>query len=158
MSYPNGPKSLWQDQAREVIELGYPAVANQLQSLIKWLQDPNWPGATEISNFLVEIGKPTIPYIKEILNGNDYFWQYNILNSIVNRWPRNIVIELQDELMKLSRQTNSEGVDISSLYQLAKNNLGETDTINRIIKQRKGSYYSLLEEIAEIENFMKHRS
>lgn len=68
-------------------ELGYPAVEEILPQIMEWLQDSNWPVAKELNEFIISVGTPIAPYIKNILNGDDETWKYFILSSVVRNSP-----------------------------------------------------------------------
>lgn len=74
-------KDYWDGAAETVIRLGYPRVKSILPGLLEWIQDLNWPGSREIADFLLEIGDPMIPYVKDVLNqhSDDQEWVYWIL-------------------------------------------------------------------------------
>ena len=152
---PNGPKSSWLEQAKEIIAVGYPSVADKLPDLVAWLQDINWPGAREISDFLSSIGEPVIPHVKSVLQGNDRIWQYWVLWSVVNQWPHKLVAELEDDLLKLIWLTNVDEVDIAALRQLAKHHLGDSEDLKRAITRKRQSFEDLLGELDEIGQFMQ---
>ncbi|MBB6672885.1 DUF5071 domain-containing protein [Cohnella nanjingensis] len=45
-----------------------PSIVNSIiPKLVEWLQDINWPIATEIAEFLLKHPEETIPHIKEVL-------------------------------------------------------------------------------------------
>jgi hypothetical protein len=155
---PTGPKSTWVDQANNMAAQGYPAVADKLPDLVAWLQDTNWPGAREITEFLLKIGKPVIPHVKSVLQGKDRMWQYWVLYSLVDKWPRDYVAQLEDDLTKLIRQPDAEEVDIAALRQLAKHHLGDPDYVKRAIAHKQESYRDLLVELEEMEQFLRERN
>jgi len=52
-----GSKSRWQNEARVLVGLGYPRFREVIPSMLEWLQDLNWPGASEIFEALSSVPK-----------------------------------------------------------------------------------------------------
>jgi hypothetical protein len=151
---PQGPKSTWRDQALAIIARGYPAVAPQLPDLVRWLQDSNWPGTREVTDFLIALGEPVIPHVREVLRGTDRTWQYCILATLLDRWPRRLVAALEPELRMLIWLSDGEEVDLAALRQLAKHRLGEQEQVRRAIARKRQTYRALLEELTDIEHYL----
>ena len=61
-----------------VIRAGYPEVEPVLYDLLEWLQDMNWPIASELYPFLSTIGIPLAPSIRRVFQTDDYTWQRNV--------------------------------------------------------------------------------
>ncbi len=151
---PTGDKSLWESQANMIVALGYPAVADNLSELLYWLQDMNWPGSRTISEFLVSIGKPLVPHIAEILNGNDEDWIYWILIELVSKWDRETVVTLETVLMRYAQfPYHADDLDIIALRLLVKNKLGNLDTLKQQVKSKKQSVEYRIRELDEIERY-----
>lgn len=89
------------DKAEALIALGYPAVTPVLPELLECVQDRNWPIAQTLLPFLIGIGAPLVPYIRSILNNEDYWWQYNVLLGIVFYSPE-LAHVLRPELEQLA--------------------------------------------------------
>ena len=75
------------EKAKQVIALGYPAVAPILPQLLEWLHDYNWPVAKPLAPFLASIGTPLLPHIKYILDSDDLIWKYWMFSLIVAESP-----------------------------------------------------------------------
>lgn len=99
-------------------QLGYPIISPVLPELMKWLQDANWPVARPISDLLVEIGKPVVPLLQEVLKGDDAIWKYWCLELVVRRLPSDAISALHPELERLARcpgdSDRQEKVDVSA--------------------------------------------
>lgn len=149
---PTGDKSLWENKANMIVALGYPAVADNLPELLHWLQDMNWPGSRTISEFLVSIGTPLVPYILEILNGNDEDWIYWILIELVSKWDSGTVAPLEPALMRFAQfPYHADDLDLIALRLLAKNKLGNLDTLKQQVESKKQSMEYRIRELAEVE-------
>ncbi|MBU5445553.1 DUF5071 domain-containing protein [Paenibacillus sp. MSJ-34] len=94
--------------------------------LLMWLQDINWPIASEISDILLQFDKELFPYIREVLHSDDSLWKYSILIKIIDRMAPTDKFELKQDLEKLSNNPDlndkEEGIDeiskeiLQSLY------------------------------------------
>jgi len=63
-----------------------------IPELLKWLQDINWPISGEITKLLLTVPEESLPYVLEVLNGQDDVWKAWCL--------RYFVLELSIEFMK----------------------------------------------------------
>lgn len=150
------------ENAAEVLKrIGWPRIRNTIPQLLEWLQDINRPGSLIIANLFVSIGEPAIPHIKEILGGNDYTWQYWILEYIVEKWPEELVAKLKTDLMRLSHiwDIHENGVDIAAMRILVTHDF--LDPIDKLeilqeFDDKRRRYSSVLNDLNEIEKNMDH--
>lgn len=73
-----------------------------LPTLLEWIQDMNWPVALGCLEILHKFQSELVPYIKEILEGEDSEWKYNVVRSLLIRMPTNVLIQLESELTRLA--------------------------------------------------------
>jgi hypothetical protein len=103
------------DRAKAIISLGYPAVAPVLRDLLEWLQDGNWPLSHSIGDFLVSIGAPVVPLIREVFQGSDDIWKYWCIDRLVMRFAADDAEQLRPDLERLAfhptRQEKEQEVD-----------------------------------------------
>jgi hypothetical protein len=126
--------------------------------LLIWLQDINYPVARPISDYLLGRGEVVVPHVKAILRGtNDRVWQYEVIVSLVDRWPRELVAALQPELEWLAylNLLDAGEVDVRALRLLAQHNLGSRERNERALNQKRYSATAILGELSEIETFLK---
>lgn len=95
---PLGPKTTWDEQAQTFKTGCYPTENSLIPSLLRWLQDLNWPGAIVIADHLVQIGEPLLKYLPEVFASNDEDWIENVIFSIVEYWP----LELQEKVKEIA--------------------------------------------------------
>lgn len=57
------------------------------KQLLEWVKDQNWPVATILAPALANVGAPLVPGVREVLEGEDDTWKYNIIESVVARSP-----------------------------------------------------------------------
>ena len=62
-----------------LIAAGPEAAIPILDKLLLGLQDINWPIAGPLARFLVTVGEPLLPHIKNILLSGDDMWIYWVL-------------------------------------------------------------------------------
>jgi hypothetical protein len=92
------------DHAQAIVELGHPAVAPVLRDLLTWLQDGNWPISRPIGTFLVSIGEPMIPLIREVFQGNDTIWKYWCIDRLILEFPKELAEQFRPELERFAYQ------------------------------------------------------
>ncbi|MED4954716.1 DUF5071 domain-containing protein [Paenibacillus sp. FSL R5-0527] len=97
-----------------------------IPDLIEWLQDINWPVASELSKLLMPMEGELIPHIKEIVNSNDSLWKYCILSNLVRNFTTMNKVRLKDELMRLSNNPSNEDIE-EEIDNLAKEILNSMD-------------------------------
>jgi hypothetical protein len=124
--------------------LGYPRVKNVIPELLEMLQDCNWSAANHVDELLVSIGKPVIPFIKEIFNKvkNDDVWHYWILRRVVSNWPVELVIELKPELINLAKKGGLENENLEALWILSRNKILSKKNLINLIKGNREKYLS----------------
>jgi hypothetical protein len=98
------------DNAKLLINLGYPIIKPVLHKILEWMQDMNWPVADVFKPFLISIGKPLIPYLVKILNSDDYIWKYWILNDIVKNLKSEDLMNIQNIIKRIAETQNESEV------------------------------------------------
>ena len=88
--------------------LGYPAIASILPHLMTWLQDMIWPIAGPVAEFLIPIGRPLLPHIRHVLEGDNDLWKYWVLGYLVKHLESEVIAELHDDLVEISRHEDTE--------------------------------------------------
>jgi len=86
---PGYNKSYYNEAANLIIDLGYDVFKDNLEDLLTWLQDENWPAADKVIDFLSSIPqKELITAIKNVLriayDDKDDFWIYGIEHLLRN--------------------------------------------------------------------------
>ena len=76
-------------------------VIKNIDELLEWLQDMNWPVAPKIIERLKLIEEPLITPIQNILSGNDDIWKYWIISALLRQTTSNIVTSLKDDLNRI---------------------------------------------------------
>lgn len=90
------------ERVRAVIELGYPGVAPVLPDLLVWIQDANWPIARIVAGFLVSVGEPVFPLVREVFAGTDGVWKYWCVELFVRQLPRPLAETFRPDLRRLA--------------------------------------------------------
>ncbi|MBY0014090.1 MULTISPECIES: DUF5071 domain-containing protein [Paenibacillus] len=152
-------KSLWDNAADLLAEIGYPRIRPILYELLSWLQDMNWPGSIIISKLLVSVGEPLIPYIKRALKEGDSIWNYWILIYIVGLWDRGLIEMLSQELYELSSGFDHEGAHIESLRLLSREHILDETTLFHLIFLQKANEKNQenIEDLIEIEKMINSK-
>ncbi len=113
-------------RAEALAALGFPAITPILPEILQSVQDPNWPTAQILLPLLVGIGAPLAPYIREVLQKDDYGWQYTLLLRVVYYSPplaRELVPELRRLAEAVTEAQKAEELDVIAQEILAE--LGE---------------------------------
>lgn len=71
------------EKAQQLVELGWPAVQPVLPQILEWLQDLNWPVARVLQPFVVSIGAPLAPAMRDVLVGSDSSWKYSLVVGVL---------------------------------------------------------------------------
>ena len=138
--------------AKAILRIGYPRVKSVMAELLVWLQDMNWPGSYQIAELFVSIGKPAIPYVKEVLTSNDNVWKYWVMEYVISRWTKDLVDELKEELISLMRQSDIyEFTDIIAMRILGQNGFN----IRHAFNSKKYGSEEYIERLNEIEEIIK---
>jgi len=87
--------------------------------ILEWVQDINWPIASEICDLLIPLDTKIISGVRKILNTEDYDWIYNCLNYIVKFLSKDAILEIEEELMRIVLTPNNEEVEME-LPELSK--------------------------------------
>ena len=98
------------DQAslERIRALGYPAIDPILPHLMTWLQDMNWPIAGQVATLLISLGRPLLPHIHRVLEGDNDLWKYWVLGYLVKHLEPDVIAELRDDLIEISRHEDPE--------------------------------------------------
>ncbi|PPD43243.1 MAG: hypothetical protein CTY16_13790 [Methylobacter sp.] len=143
----------------ELFKLNPEMVEPHFGVLLEWLQDINWPIAQTIAEYLAQQGKALIPFVKEVLNGKDRVWQYNILVYIVDKWPVDIVTDIQGELENLAKcSILDDEVDLRALGILVNHNFGDSKVLRRQLDFKLSGIKGILQELLAIERIMNDRN
>lgn len=74
------PKEKGDDQnIRKLKKLSFEEIQPIIPNLLMWLQDINWPIATDVADVLEPFSDKLTPYLMEIFKTKDGMWKYWIL-------------------------------------------------------------------------------
>jgi len=154
----NNPKKDRLKEAKAIIAAGSQAASERLPELVKWLCDTNSPGYDEIARFLPSLGHNVVPHIKAVLEKTDDLgeWQSAILFTQVKHWPREWLVEIENELDDVTLYGSSNrDVDLDSLSIMIENHLGKRDSLKWLIARMKEHCFSRLKKLDELEQQMQ---
>ncbi|MCA1295415.1 DUF5071 domain-containing protein [Paenibacillus sp. alder61] len=69
---------------------------------MEWLQDINWPIAMDVSKLLLTVPVETIPFIRNVLAGDDDIWKEWCLRYIVKDLPTELRENLKEDLERIA--------------------------------------------------------
>jgi hypothetical protein len=89
------------DRAASLIALGYDRLLPIMPRILEWLQDINWPVARVIQPFLVDIGAPLAPYVRDVLFTDDELWKFFVLDHVV-ACSSELAYALREDLLRMA--------------------------------------------------------
>jgi hypothetical protein len=123
-----------------------------ISELLEGIQDMNWPNAERIVEILKPISKQSLPYVKLVLNSDDTVWKYWVLNQLVCNWPKDLVMEIESDLIDMSIKFDvEEELDLTALRILLEIGLYNREEL-RILLESKLKFIS-----KELEIFSKEQ-
>ena len=88
---------------------GYPVIEPILGDLLTWMQDMNWPVASEIESVLQPVGAPLSPHVLKVLQGSDDVWKYWVLTRLAVNFDREAREPIMDECLRIvNKPTDGE--------------------------------------------------
>lgn len=104
-------KKTWKNCADIMIRMGYPKNSGYLDQMFEWLQDMNWPGASEIFNYLFDLpgdiqSEKFFSALQKAISSKDEDWVYFLYrfyqkSSIQNSTSN---IELISQMEKIAEE------------------------------------------------------
>lgn len=92
--------------ATALLGAGWESIAPVMPQILTWMQDLNWPVAHILQPFLVTVGAPLAPFLREVFATDDEQWKYNVLVSIVGH-SRELATALRADLERMARNPTS---------------------------------------------------
>lgn len=113
------PKSKFDDtNINKLLQLSDEEIKIVIYDLLEWLQDYNWPIASEVLKILVKRENLVFPYISGILNGNNIMWKYWIIELLIPTFSKEHKMELKEDILKIINDTDNDE-DTESLKEVA---------------------------------------
>lgn len=101
-----------------LVAAGPEAAKPILAELLGWLQDMNWPVAPPLADFLVTVGEPLLPHLRQVLSSGDDMWIYGVLQHVVAHLPAALIRELAGSLHHLASAAENDIVALRILAQV----------------------------------------
>ncbi|MCB1157521.1 MAG: DUF5071 domain-containing protein [Leptospiraceae bacterium] len=98
------------DNARLLINLGYPAVSPVLLDIFACIQDFNWPIAKELTPFLISLGRKSLDIVKNIFLTNDAVWKYWVIQEVIARMQTSELEQFIPLLQNLNENLSAEDI------------------------------------------------
>ena len=117
-------EKLDEERAQALIELGHPRNEEYLDHMLEWMQDYNWPVAQVLQPYLARLGKPMVPRIRAVLEGDEAIWKYWCILGLINEMPIEAARLLRPQLEELATNPTpsdrEEEVDREAAKSLAR--------------------------------------
>ncbi len=93
--------------------------------LLEWLQDINWPVSRPVAEVLLKHENVIVPYVAEILNGDDYLWILWVMELIVKKLTIENKCVLKPDIENLLKMEiiNEDCEEIVSVVQKVLNSI-----------------------------------
>lgn len=75
------------EAAAALVAASWENIAPVMPQILEWMQDLNWPVAHVFQPFLVSVGVPLVPFIRDVFATDDEQWKVNVLVSVVGFSP-----------------------------------------------------------------------
>ena len=98
------------DNARLLINLGYPAVSPVLLDIFACIQDFNWPIAKELTPFLISLGRKSLDIVKNIFLTNDAVWKYWVIQEVIAKMQASELEQFIPLLQNLNENLSAEDI------------------------------------------------
>ncbi|KNC68936.1 DUF5071 domain-containing protein [Pseudoalteromonas ardens] len=91
-------------------------LTSHVEILLPWLQDMNWPVALPISEKLAEANIEIVPFINEVLAGDDEIWKCNVIEHLIMKLKPDVMELALAEVVRIinspSKSEADEGVNL----------------------------------------------
>lgn len=126
--------------------IGLTKLTNNVDELLIFLQDMNWPAAGHVSDLLTSMGRIIFPSVKKVFReGNDGLWNYWILLGVIRNFDNENIELLKPDLLALIRIADKDGACIEALKILKRilNDNEYSEQFNYLLDRFQGEDYWL---------------
>ncbi len=85
-------------------------VIDNIDELLCWLQDINWPVYPLVKQRLLKIGIEIVDPIKRILQSDDGGWKYWIVSDFLHSFNKELMMLLYTDLKKLAEHPTDDDI------------------------------------------------
>jgi hypothetical protein len=104
------------ENARALVDLGYPTVKPVLTSVFQWLETSGSPVEMIIRPFFAGLGEPALELVRDALAVPiKPARKHALLRYVLPSWPASVVKKLEPELCGLIQQYDFYGLDVWAL-------------------------------------------
>jgi hypothetical protein len=123
------------DQARELVALGYPALAPVLPHLFQWLETSGSAVELVLRPFFAELGAPARDLaFKALQQRIKPALKYSLLRYVLPSWPRDVVATLP--LESYLYDSDSYGLDVWALKLMTEKSIPTHDGLTGLVATR----------------------
>ncbi len=138
------------DSVERIIALGHPENKGYLDEMLSWSIDRNWPIASRIHQYFVDLGVREVERVKNFLLNIDLDARYDLLLELVGKYDLSVLEYLKKDLIYWANSPGSRECEIISLEILVENNLIDREELKNIFQKNVGvyrNYISILESL-----------
>lgn len=117
------------ETAKALSGIGSSDIIRDIDALLEWLQDPNWPVYPFVLERLLQLKGGFEDSTRKILQGEDSIWKYWIISDFISALPEDKREEFHSELeLLMLRSTDSDNVEgvitvVENLLNQGKDNI-----------------------------------
>jgi len=106
------------ETVKKLLNANQETIKELVPDLLIWLQDGNWPIASDIAKILKPLNGELLPHIRMVLNTNDGDWKYFMLNALVRDLDQEVQVKLKNDLLRIveyptNDEVNSEVTEVA---------------------------------------------
>jgi hypothetical protein len=150
-------KDEWPDLVQEHINQAKSGNSASIPKILEWLQDVNWPGSDLALQYLSTLGDEILPYVADVLDGNDEVWQYWVLHCMIKQWPTSRTYEIRDKILRLSHTDDLEDVNLAAIEVLIVHRLNDPESLMARLRQIQAYRPDSFSDIDELRNLLRER-
>lgn len=89
------------EAAAALVAASWESIESVMPQILEWMQDLNWPVAHVFQPFLVSVGVPLVPFVRDVFATDDEQWKVNVLVSVVG-FSRELATALRADLERMA--------------------------------------------------------
>jgi len=140
------------DAVQRLVEAGYPTVEPIMGDLLKWIRGPEWPVCKPMAAFLVQIGAPAVPHLKEILTRHDEFI-VPLIREVLPSWSTEVMSPLT-VFVEQQAVHGQYGRDLPALELLIRKRLIPAQQASDLVMRKRRGHEAQLAILDSMANLL----
>jgi hypothetical protein len=140
-----------EEQARQLVALGFPALEGRMAEVFAWLPDTMCPAHPVVAEFLRSVGRPLVSHVRAVLRGSDPDLKRAVLAYVVRDWPDEWVAELLPELRQWPEWEDHMVFAMEALALIAARRLEPPDALRQRLDLLKDDLLRYRDDVEAIQ-------